>query len=176
MGDIGRLTCSVKDSHRSALYRISWKRALGVNNVTAIVSQTIIKNQNKSITSNASGNRFDLDRSGTLTIHNLTLEDSGYYTCLRTGKMSLIVKLDVIGKLFVEYPTPLNAKCKWNVSCLVMYNSPASCVRWVLMTVSHLGFFYWINFNPSMNKLSHAQYSLEWNLVSIAKLQRLQVC
>ena len=165
MGDIGRLTCPVKDSHRSALYRISWKRALGVNNVTAIVSQTIFKNQNQTITSNASSNRFDLDRSGTLTIHNLTLEDSGYYTCLRTGKISLIVKLDVIGKLFVEYPTPLNAKCIWNVSCLVMYYSrvsvdntfPHSFMCQLGVYDRRLGFFYWINFNPSMNKLSHAQ-------------------
>ena len=31
----------------------------------------------------------------------------------------------------------------------------------------------WINFNPSMDKLSHAQYSVGWNYLSIPKLQEL---
>ena len=38
----------------------------------------------------------------------------------------------------------------------------------------HLGplLLTWINFNHSMDKLSHAQWSVEWNYLSISKLQQ----
>ena len=34
-------------------------------------------------------------------------------------------------------------------------------------------FLTWINFNPSMDKWLHSQESVEWNYLSIPKLQRL---
>ena len=31
----------------------------------------------------------------------------------------------------------------------------------------------WVHFNPSMDKYSHAKYSVGWNYLSMPKLQRL---
>ena len=52
------------------------------------------------------------------------------------------------------------------ISCNNMAPVETKSLLWPLLLT-------WFNFNPSMDKLLHAQKSVGWNYLSIPKLQRL---
>ena len=77
---------------------MSWLKL--TNKETKIASQTFVKNKNKTLvkTYNTYSNQFYLDRTGSLHIYNLTLNDAGNYTCIRNNNGNLTVGLDVFGE------------------------------------------------------------------------------
>ena len=98
LGDMGRLPCPEKRPCQSAICKVEWYKG---TNETAVAIHTNFKRTN--ITkNNTNDGRFYLDRKGTLIIRNLTLGDSGYYTCERTDEDDFALQLDVVGKWFAE--------------------------------------------------------------------------
>ena len=93
VGDMGRLTCPEKRPCQSAVCKVEWYKK---TNETAVATQTRIKKMN-SIKNNTNNDRFHLERSGTLIMRNLTLGDTGNYTCQRTDGDDFVLQLDVVG-------------------------------------------------------------------------------
>ena len=93
LGDMGRLPCPEKRPCQSAVCKVEWYKE---TNETAVATQTHIKRMNN-VKNNTNNGRFHLDRSGALIIHNLTLGDTGNYTCQRTDGDDFVLQLDVVG-------------------------------------------------------------------------------
>ena len=98
---IGSLTCPVKIPCQTTVCRVSWSKI--TDKETIIARQTIVKNNNAfSVKKHfIKNNRLNLDQTGRLTIHNLTRNDAGNYTCIRSNNDLLVVQLDVVGEYFV---------------------------------------------------------------------------
>ena len=63
-----------------------------------IVRKTFF-NKNRTVKANFTiDDRYHLDRLGNLSIHNLTLNDAGNYTCVRINNDNLVVQVVVAGK------------------------------------------------------------------------------
>ena len=77
----------------------------------------------------------------------------------KTGEHTVLLYLSAENKSFI---TDMANWKKWPILffCSIPYEHQGP----LLLT--------WFNFNPSMDKKSHAQWSVEWNYLSIPKLQR----
>ena len=108
-GSIGFRTCQQKLSWHTKVCRMSWLK--GIDNETTIARLTFVNNSNTTFvrTYNTYSNRFYLDRTGSLHIYNLTLNDvgnysnAGYYSnvCMYKSNDDLVVQLDVVGELLI---------------------------------------------------------------------------
>ena len=92
LGGMAYLPCAVEQSCDSQISKVVWYKG---TNETAVAIQTFIKNITQN---NANNGRFRPDISGALLIRNLTLGDTGNYTCKRTCSDKFVVQLDVVGK------------------------------------------------------------------------------